>query len=497
MPEERSVSRISEEGNNFSRPPSRTENTSQGSERLQSNCRTVPTEFNFNQMRQHRLRFTNATDQLRSSNQPVPGTSGGQSPSPNLSPVPEFSRSSPRIRQSQANVRIPSTSSNFSHVTPHQSGGIALRSTPPMRNSNHLVPETSRAPSYSQNSTRNTPVTEFSRSSPLTFNDDEPVTEYNSSEFYVGYRDPALCPRMMFSNRFDMRKMIVTRAEPHDKMNIRLLDGDNLEIDTLYSMDATNKEGSSEQSSTDSSGYPPYESCQEFTDPIRQGAEARLFRCTFQGKPAIIKQRFTKTYRHPALDKTLNKSRTKAEVKAVKKCQELSVNVPIIYFVNSNKHEIVYEFIDGLTAKDYIEEQRKSANPEKFEKIVRFFGAELGKLISRLHDADVIHGDLTTSNVLLRSTSSSNNDASDNFRSFELVLIDFGLAQTSIKEEDKGVDLYVLERAIRTLHMDVGYVMEEILKNYSDGSTKPEKAKAVLKKLDEVRLRGRKRDMIG
>lgn len=71
------------------------------------------------------------------------------------------------------------------------------------------------------------------------------------------------------------------------------------------------------------------------------------------------------------------------------------------------------------------------------------------------------------------------------------------MAQTSIKEEDKGVDLYVLERAIRTLHMDVGYVMEEILKNYSDGSTKPEKAKAVLKKLDEVRLRGRKRDMIG
>lgn len=46
---------------------------------------------------------------------------------------------------------------------------------------------------------------------------------------------------------------------------------------------------------------------------------------------------------------------------------QLSVNVPIIYFVNSNKHEIVYEFIDGLTAKDYIEEQRKSANPEKFE----------------------------------------------------------------------------------------------------------------------------------
>ncbi|KAI1714790.1 putative fer4-like domain in RNase L inhibitor, RLI domain-containing protein [Ditylenchus destructor] len=119
------------------------------------------------------------------------------------------------------------------------------------------------------------------------------------------------------------------------------------------SMDGTNNEGRSEQSSTNSSGYPSYESCQEFTNPIRQGAEARLFRCTFQEKPAIIKQRFTKTYRHPALDKTLNKSRTKAEVKAVKKCQEVFVSA------------------DSMNLKDRMLEQGHLRTYPKFRQFMR------------------------------------------------------------------------------------------------------------------------------
>uniref|UniRef100_A0A915D0Q9 non-specific serine/threonine protein kinase n=1 Tax=Ditylenchus dipsaci TaxID=166011 RepID=A0A915D0Q9_9BILA len=78
-----------------------------------------------------------------------------------------------------------------------------------------------------------------------------------------------------------------------------------------------------------------------------------------------------------------------------------------------------------------------------------------------------------------------------------MVLIDFGLAQISAQPEDKGEDLYVLQRAIKSSHADVDYVMPEILKAYRECDTGSDKAKIVLNRLEEIRLRSRKRDMIG
>lgn len=62
-----------------------------------------------------------------------------------------------------------------------------------------------------------------------------------------------------------------------------------------------------------------------------------------------------------------------------------------------------------------------------------------------MHDAAVVHGDLTTSNILVK-------DAPGTEAGFEIVLIDFGLAAMQPNVEDKAVDLYVLERAFTSTH---------------------------------------------
>lgn len=50
---------------------------------------------------------------------------------------------------------------------------------------------------------------------------------------------------------------------------------------------------------------------------IKQGAEARLYKGTYLGRAALIKERFVKKYRHPDLDTLLTKERTKGEARAI------------------------------------------------------------------------------------------------------------------------------------------------------------------------------------
>ncbi len=106
----------------------------------------------------------------------------------------------------------------------------------------------------------------------------------------------------------------------------------------------------------------------------------------------------------------------------------------------------------------------------------------LGEVIAQIHLCGVIHGDLTTSNFMIKLNQNT-----------QLIPIDFGLSSFSTSAEDRAVDLYVLERAIISTHPDVNF--ETLLKSYEKNMDKS--GEQVLKKLDAVRLRGRKRLMIG
>ncbi|KAI6171522.1 Non-specific serine/threonine protein kinase [Aphelenchoides bicaudatus] len=217
---------------------------------------------------------------------------------------------------------------------------------------------------------------------------------------------------------------------------------------------------------------------------ISQGAEARLFRCCYLGKDAILKERFVKNYRHSELDRHLTKERIRNESRSILKCKQVGIDVPTIYFLNTETNGIIFEFIEGLTAKDFIEKTRSEVDKESFERIMQTLGYNIGQVIGKLHSSGISHGDLTTSNMILRQSDPA-----------RVCLIDFGLAASRINHEDFGVDLYVLERAIRTTHVGIDFFMDKILEGYASAQWKG--SKEALKKLNEVRLRGRKREMIG
>uniref|UniRef100_UPI00358E3828 EKC/KEOPS complex subunit TP53RK n=1 Tax=Myxine glutinosa TaxID=7769 RepID=UPI00358E3828 len=241
---------------------------------------------------------------------------------------------------------------------------------------------------------------------------------------------------------------------------------------------------------------------------LRQGAEARLYRGTFLGRSAVIKERFPRKYRHSVLDARLSSRRTVQEVRTALRCRRAGIAAPAIYFVDLVSNVIFMEDLaDAETLREHLgSSPLGSRNVEALAGIV-------GHTLARLHDQDIIHGDLTTSNMLLRRTPASSQgngetcegantddgtttaveDTKDS-NGAKLVLIDFGLSFSSGLAEDKAVDLYVLERALLSTHPGAKDLFETMLRMYGRSSCH---GTAVLTKLKEVRQRGRKRSMVG
>ena len=245
---------------------------------------------------------------------------------------------------------------------------------------------------------------------------------------------------------------------------------------------------------------------------LSQGAEARVFTTTFLGKPCVVKQRFKKKYRHPVLDQKLTRSRLLAECRSLMKARILGVQAPTVLFVDKPSASIFMERVEGKSLKEVLksiaerecegggEEDNtrtkgsandattaspsspSSSSPAHLRAVK--YGREIGLIVSKLHDGNITHGDLTTSNFLVHARTDS------------VYIIDFGLSKTQIVgEEDIGVDLYVLERSLIAAHKSEGErVWRECLKTWKETCGK---SKEAFKRYEEVRARGRKRSMVG
>ena len=185
---------------------------------------------------------------------------------------------------------------------------------------------------------------------------------------------------------------------------------------------------------------------------IAQGAEAKLYK---DGK-SLIKYRAPKEYRIPEIDGRLRKSRTRREAKILQKLAELDFPSPRI--AESDDEKIVMGYIDGKKLSSILEKT-------DYMKVSR----ELGRKIRILHDNHIIHGDLTTSNFILKD---------------QAYFVDFGLGFFSLKTEDKAVDLHLLRQALEAKHHTIGEAcFREVLKGYHD--------RTVEKRLEIVERRGR------
>jgi Kae1-associated kinase Bud32 len=171
----------------------------------------------------------------------------------------------------------------------------------------------------------------------------------------------------------------------------------------------------------------------------KKGAEAELFESVFDGQKALVKKRIPKNYRNKLLDESIRKKRTRAEAKLLKEAQN-SVRVPRIFEVNENECQIIMEFIEGPALKEVILKKKKLCRTA-------------GEKIKKLHDAGIIHGDLTTSNILV-----SEKD--------ELVFVDFGLGFFSKKLEDKATDLVVFKKTFNATHSSIKDGWKMVLQGY-------------------------------
>jgi TP53 regulating kinase and related kinases len=238
---------------------------------------------------------------------------------------------------------------------------------------------------------------------------------------------------------------------------------------------------------------------------ITQGAEALLYRSTYllPSIPCALKYRPSKPYRHPILDVRLTKHRILSEARVLVKCRREGVPVPAVYALDEAAGWLMIEWIEGEVVRIRLNEWLKRRKEEEIaegvddEELLELM-TRVGSAVGRMHAIGVIHGDLTTSNLMLRPRSKEelNGDgaAAPRMLDGEIVLIDFGLASQSQADEDRAVDLYVLERAFGSTHPKAESLFGGVLKAYEKSF---KGAGVVLKKLEEVRMRGRKRSMLG
>jgi len=192
---------------------------------------------------------------------------------------------------------------------------------------------------------------------------------------------------------------------------------------------------------------------------IAQGAEAKIF----SKENSVIKERFQKNYRLPEIDLVLRRSRTRREAKIFQKLKGLKIPCPELFDVDDKEMIISMKFLDGPKLRDVFHE-----DPE-------VFCEQIGKYVGLMHANDIIHADLTTSNMILKDD--------------KIHFIDFGLSFFSAKSEDKAVDLHLLDRALESRHFDFyPSCWNAVIKGYKLGN--PD-AKLVLDRLEQVQLRGR------
>lgn len=191
---------------------------------------------------------------------------------------------------------------------------------------------------------------------------------------------------------------------------------------------------------------------------IAQGAEAIISLNNNQ----IIKNRISKGYRLFVLDEKLRKQRTKSEAKIIEKLKNI-INVPKIIETNENK--IIMEYVEGKKLSDYLDDLKN-----KFE-----IAEQIGREIAKIHDFDIIHGDLTTSNMIYQEKEN------------KVYFIDFGLGFHSKRIEDKAVDLHLIKQALEAKHF---LYWKELFDFIIKGYNSKDKEK-ILEQLKKVEARGR------
>ncbi|MDH5794223.1 MAG: KEOPS complex kinase/ATPase Bud32, partial [Candidatus Bathyarchaeota archaeon] len=203
---------------------------------------------------------------------------------------------------------------------------------------------------------------------------------------------------------------------------------------------------------------------------IKKGAEASLYLTDWHGRKVIMKKRLPKKYRPSKLDEHIRTYRTIHEPQLMHEAKKAGVPTPTIFLVDLKNATIIMEFIEGKQVKQLLSEVTKSERQSLCLKI--------GELIGRLHEYEIIHGDLTTSNMILDSEG-------------KIFFVDFGLGEKTKELEARGVDLHLMKRALQSTHFRfTEECFDAVIRGYSK-VLGAETVKNILDKIKEIERRGR------
>ena len=196
---------------------------------------------------------------------------------------------------------------------------------------------------------------------------------------------------------------------------------------------------------------------------IKRGAEAILY----LENNCLVKERIKKEYRLPQIDIELRKNRTKKEARLISGARRCGISTPSIISVDEESNKILMDFIDGKRLKEFLNE----TNDENRKKV----SEGIGKSVGLLHKNGIVHGDLTTSNMILK----------DN----KIYFIDFGLGEFSKRIESLAIDLSVLKEAFKSTHFKyLNLLWNNFIKGYKQTNDSYNK---VLETLNNIEKRGR------
>lgn len=220
---------------------------------------------------------------------------------------------------------------------------------------------------------------------------------------------------------------------------------------------------------------------------FKKGAEANIYLTHWIDEKAIKKDRISKSYRIKELDEKLRRRRTKNEAKLLTYVKELGVKTPIIYDIDLKNKNIIMEKIESNLLSDILndsnfqfnssnEYKSKDYKPKENNIIISIF-EDIGKMIATLHNGNIIHGDLTGSNMFLDVN-------------YKLILIDFGLGKFSDLLEDKITDILAFKKSLETFSYSINKNLFDIfLKGYISKSK--DNINKINNKIIEIQKRGR------
>lgn len=202
---------------------------------------------------------------------------------------------------------------------------------------------------------------------------------------------------------------------------------------------------------------------------IYRGAEADLFRGVWEGLDALFKVRKRLPYRLAELDDSIRRQRTIREAEMISSAKDARVSAPYLYFVDPASSTLVMEYISGAMLRDAVPGFSARESKEVFRL--------LGRDTARLHGSGIMHGDLTTANILKKDG--------------HLVFLDFGLSIHSTKVEDHAVDLRLIKETLFGAHSKVApSAFAHLLDGYQ-GQLGPARTRQVLSQLSNIERRGR------